>query len=293
MKILLLGNTGQLGSELDETLRALGPVLALDYPNIDLADVDSIRAMVREYRPEVIVNATAYTVVDQAESEPKLARLVNALGPAILAEEAKNSDAFFVHYSTDYVFDGKKGTPYLESDQTNPLSVYGASKLEGEQAIQQVGGKHLIFRTSWVYSLRQESGFVNKALKWSRQQEMLRVVSDQISNPTWARTLAEVTTDVLRQGQAYIRERSDLYHLAGKGFASRYDWVKMILALDPHREEQSVQKILPAQSSDFPMPAERPTFSALNCDLFEEVFGMTLSNWEDDLQLAMENSKQS
>jgi dTDP-4-dehydrorhamnose reductase len=291
MKILLLGNTGQLGWELERTLQPLGEVLALDYPAINMADEGSVSKAVQTYHPEMIVNATAYTAVDKAESEPELAEAINGTGPGILAEEARKLNAFLIHYSTDYVFDGKKGTPYIESDQINPLSVYGASKLKGEQVVRQVDGDYLIFRTSWVYSLRQESGFVKKALQWSRQQDVLRVVDDQVSNPTWARKLAEVTTDVLRQGQAYVRARSGLYHLAGKGFTSRYDWVKQILALDPNRNEQKIKEILRAKSADFPVTAERPIFSALNCDLFEEVFGITLSNWEDDLKSAIEISK--
>ena len=290
MKILLLGNTGQLGWELERTLQPLGEVLALDYPAINMADEGSVCKAVQTYRPEMIVNATAYTAVDKAESEPELAEAINGTGPGILAEEARKLNAFLIHYSTDYVFDGKKGTPYTELDPPSPLNVYGSSKLLGEQAIQEVDGNYLIFRTSWVYSLRT-GGFVNKVLEWAREKETLRIVDDQIANPTSARKLAEVTTDFLRQGQAYVRARSGLYHLAGKGFASRYDWVKQILALDPNRKEQKIKEILPAKSADFPSPAERPTFSALNCDLVEEVFGITLSNWEDDLKSAIEISK--
>jgi dTDP-4-dehydrorhamnose reductase len=155
VKILLLGNTGQLGWELDRTLQPLGEVIALDYPEFDMVDADSIRKTIREYHPQVIVNTTAYTAVDKAESEPGPAEAINAAGPGILAEEAKALNAFVIHFSTDYVFDGKKGSPYTETDTPNPLNVYGRTKLAGEQAIQSVGGDFLIFRTAWVYSLRR------------------------------------------------------------------------------------------------------------------------------------------
>ena len=238
MNLLLLGNTGQLGSELNLLLPSLGNLTALDYPQIDMADDEGIRACVREFAPNLIINATAYTAVDRAEREPELAGLINARGVGILAEEALKNDALLIHYSTDYVFDGKKGTPYTEKDKTNPLSVYGSSKLHGEEAIQKIDGNYLIFRTSWVYSLGNESGFVKKALQWSRQYETLRIVNDQISNPTWARILAEITIEVLKKGEEHIKERKGLYHLAGTGFTSRFDWARQILDLDPNKEEQ-------------------------------------------------------
>ena len=287
MNFLLLGNTGQLGAELQEVLPQLGNLIALDYPEINMADADSIRAVFREYSPDMILNATAYTAVDRAERELELAELVNTRGAGILAEEALKNNALLIHYSTDYVFDGKKGAPYTEKDQTNPLSVYGSSKLRGEEAIQQVGGNYLIFRTSWVYSIKNESGFVKKALQWSRQHETLRVVDDQISNPTWARMLAEITVEVLKKGKEHIKDRKGLYHLAGTGFTSRLDWTRQILSLDPHKEEQKTREILAAKSADFPTPAQRPTFSALNCDLFQESFQIDIPHWEDSLKLAM------
>jgi dTDP-4-dehydrorhamnose reductase len=289
LKILLLGNTGQLGWELNRTLQPLGVVVALDYPEINMANTASIRKTVQEHRPEVIVNATAYTAVDKAESEPELAEAINGTGPGVLAEEARKLKAVLVHFSTDYVFDGKKGAPYIETDRPNPLNVYGFSKLHGEQAIQQVGGAYLILRTSWVYSLRQ-GGFVNKVLDWARQQETLRVVSDQVANPTWARTLAEITTQILARGDDYICKRTGLYHLAGDGFASRFEWARKILEFDPHREEQVCKEILPALTVDFPTLAQRPLFSALICDNFAATFGLRLPAWEAALQMAMERT---
>jgi dTDP-4-dehydrorhamnose reductase len=291
MNILLLGKYGQLGWELRRALAPAGHVTALDYPEIDLADESRAREMVRAHQPEVIVNATAYTAVDRAESEPELAMAINARAPGLLAEEALLLGVPLIHYSTDYVFDGNKGSPYLESDTPNPLGVYGLSKLEGERFIQEVGGDALILRTSWVYSLRRDS-FVTKVLQWSRQQPVLRLVSDQVSNPTWARMLAEATAMLLVKGgehwREWLGERTGLYHLAGSGYASRLEWAQAILSLDPKKEEQVTKEILPALTADFPTPAQRPLFSALNCTLFMNTFGLHLPDWQLALQLAME-----
>jgi dTDP-4-dehydrorhamnose reductase len=293
MNILLLGKYGQLGWELRRALAPAGHVIALDYPEIDLLQEGNVRKIVRTYHPEVIINATAYTAVDKAESEPEIAMAINARAPGLLAEEALRLGALLIHYSTDYVFDGNKGSEYLESDSPNPLGVYGQSKLDGERFIQAVGGDTLILRTSWVYSLRRES-FVTKVLQWSRQQPVLRLVSDQVSNPTWARMLAEATTLLLVKGgeswREWLGERRGLYHLAGSGYASRLEWAQAILRLDPKQAEQVVQQIQPALTADFPTPAQRPLFSALNCDLFPRTFGLSLPPWDDALALAMENN---
>jgi len=291
MKILLLGKNGQLGWELQRCLAPLGEVRALDYPEIDLANRDSLRDSIRANKPEVIVNATAYTAVDRAESESELAYAINAAGPAAIAEEAKSLGAALIHFSTDYVFDGTKGKPYIETDTPNPLSVYGKSKLAGEQAIQSIGGAYLILRTAWVYSTRRDS-FISKVLQWARQNETLKIVDDQVSNPTWARMLAQATAlSLARAGNNFypwLAGRKGLYHLAGDGVASRLDWARKILELDPHRDEQVCKEILPALTSDFPTPAQRPLFSALDCDHFTATFGLRLPAWESALQMAME-----
>lgn len=290
MQILLIGKNGQLGWELHRTLATLGQVVALDYPEIDLAQAEDVRRTVRQIRPEVIVNASAYTAVDQAESQIEIANTVNVRAPGLLAEEANALGAALLHFSTDYVFDGSKGSPYNEYDVPNPLGVYGRSKLEGERAVEQAGGVYLILRTSWVYSLRRDS-FVTKVLQWSRQQINLQVVDDQVSNPTWSRMLAEVTAQLLAEGGkdvfGWVRERGGLYHLAGDGFTSRLDWAQAILRYDPHREEQVTRQILPARTADFPTPAQRPLFSALDCNKFVNTFGLRLPAWEDALRLAM------
>ena len=291
MKILLLGKNGQLGWELNRTLQPLGEVFAFDYPDVDMADARNIREIVRQTKPDVIYNATAYTDVDKAESEPDLAEAVNVIGPGILAEEARKLNAVLIHYSTDYVFDGKKGSPYIETDIPNPLNVYGLSKLHGEQAIQQVGGVYLIFRTSWLYSLRGNS-FVNKVLQWARTQKTLRIVDDQIGSPTWARMLAEATTQVIAQSRGdpsgYLTEKAGLYHLAGKGAASRYTWANNILDFDPHRYEQIVRELQIAKTSDFPTTAVRPLFSVLSCSAFEKTFDLMLPSWQKTLLFALQ-----
>lgn len=290
MKILLIGKNGQVGWELNRCLHTLGAVHALDYPEIDLARADSIREWTQRIQPQVIVNAAAYTAVDQAESEPDLAMAINGTAPGILAEEALKVGAALVHYSSDYVFDGTKGDAYQESDAPNPLSVYGWSKLAGDQNIQQVDGAFLILRTTWVYSLRQ-GGFVQKVLSWARNNETLRVVSDQVGSPTWARMLAEATAQVLAQAgedpASWIKERRGLYHLGGSGAVSRLDWAKTILKYDPNPGEQVVREVLPALTRDFPTPAKRPLYSPVKCDLFENTFGLGLPNWEAALSLAM------
>jgi dTDP-4-dehydrorhamnose reductase len=292
-KILQIGTKGQVGWELLRTCSPLGELIGLDYPTVDLSVSAGLRELIRNTKPDIIINAAAYTNVDKAEIEPEAARAINAIGPGVLAEEAKKINAVLVHYSTDYVFDGTKGSPYIETDITNPLNIYGQTKLEGEQAIQSVGGAYLILRTSWVYSMRQ-GGFVSKVLQWSRQQEVLRVVDDQISGPTWARMLAEATALVLAKGRddqaGYISEKAGLYHLAGSGACSRYEWAQAILELDPKKSEQKVRQLLPAKSSQFPTPAERPLVSVLDCREFAQVFGLQLPRWQKGLQLTMESS---
>jgi len=291
MRILLLGKHGQLGWELHRTLQPLGEVIALDYPEIDLTSPDSIRVTVLKSQPELIINAAAYTDVDRAESEPEIAMAVNGLAPGLLAEQAKALGAALIHYSTDYVFDGKKGSPYVETDTPNPINVYGRSKLEGERSVSQVNGSYLILRTSWVYSLRGES-FVTKVLSWAREQETLRIVGDQIGSPTWARMLAEATTELLAAGRdeviGWIDERKGFYHLAGSGSTSRLDWARATLRYDPDKDSQITRTIMPALSADFPTPTERPLFSALNCDHFMETFNLRLPDWESTLRLVLD-----
>jgi dTDP-4-dehydrorhamnose reductase len=279
-----------VGWELQRTLAPFGALYAFDSAELDLRDLARLREVVRSLKPDAIVNAGAYTAVDKAESEPEIARAVNGAAPGVLAEEAARIGAALIHFSTDYVFDGRKGTPYIETDSPNPLGAYGESKLAGERAVLEAGGKFLIFRTSWVYSLRRES-FVTKVLEWARRNETLRIVADQTAGPTWCRTLAETLARIF--GEAgddvpnWIGDRSGLYHLAAEGYASRYEWAEAILRYDPRREEQVVRQVLPAASSDFPTPAERPAFSALDCGLVDRTFRIPRPGWEEALKSAM------
>ena len=247
----------------------------------------------RKFNPDVIVNAAAYTAVDKAETEHEIAHLINANAPRATAKEAvRSSKAVLIHFSTDYVFNGEKGSAYIETDSTNPINVYGKSKLEGEALIQEIGGTHLIFRTSCVYSLRREC-FVTKILKLASSQKVLRIVNDQISNPTWCRMLAEVTGQVLASGKEsginWFYKRRGLYHVAGSGYTSRYEWARMIMETYENRNKKMVNEIQPGATSDFPTLAKRPLFSALSCDKFIDTFGLKLPAWRDSLKLALEN----
>ena len=290
MKIVLIGKNGQLGGEFQRILPILGDVIALDREELDICDLDAIQKTLNELKPGLIINASAYTDVDRAEKETELAMNINARAPGVMAETARKLGAALIHYSTDYVFDGKKNAPYTESDPTNPLNMYGKSKLLGEENIRQAGEAYLILRTSWVYSLRGNS-FVKKVLKWSRQNTTLNIVDDQISGPTWARTLAEITSFILAENKKdlrdQLRERCGVYHVAGGGFTSRYEWAKQILANDPRPTEQTVQAVEPASTEAFPTPAVRPLFSALDCSLSEKRFGLRLPDWRNTLRMAM------
>jgi dTDP-4-dehydrorhamnose reductase len=291
LRILLIGNTGQLGWELERSLASLGEVIGLTFPAVDLGDQVGLRRTVRERgRFQLIVNAAAYTAVDRAESEEARAMTINGSGPGILAEEARYMGAAFIHYSTDYVFDGTKGSPYVETDRPNPLGVYGESKLAGELAVEGIGGPHLILRTAWVYSLRRDS-FVTKVLHWAREQSQMRIVSDQVSNPTWSWSLAEATARLLTAGGDdivdWVRGRTGTYHLAGDGYCSRFEWCKEILRLDRGDVAYPEEKLLPAITAEFPTSAKRPLFSALDCQKFEDTFGFRLPPWKEALRRAM------
>jgi len=204
MKILLFGKNGQLGWELNRTLMCLGELIAIDYPEVNFEKPKDVINIINQIKPDLIVNAAAYTNVDKAEEEPDKARLINADTPGEIARWCKKNNAVIIHYSTDYVFDGTKGSPYTEDDQPNPINIYGETKLAGEVAIQQSEAIHLILRTAWVYSMRGNN-FVNKVLEWTKKSDVIRVVDDQISNPTWARALAEITADTIAMGIEDIR----------------------------------------------------------------------------------------
>lgn len=290
MRILLFGKNGQLGWELNRTLMCLGELLSLDYPEIDFEKPPNVIKVLNQIKPDLIVNAAAYTNVDKAEEEPDKARLINADTPGEIANWCKLHNAVLLHYSTDYVFDGTKGSPYTEEDEPNPLNVYGKTKLEGEVAVQQSGAPYLILRTAWVYSIYSMRGnnFVTKVLEWAKNSDVLRIVDDQISNPTWARALAEITADVIAMGLEDIRScfssKGGLYHCAGSGYCSRYDWAKLMIEVF---YKKKTINIVPAKTSDFPNLAKRPLFSALNCKKFNRLFELFLPNWEDSIRFLL------
>ena len=277
MKILITGRNGQVGWELQRVLAPLGQITALDRTELDLADAQSIRRAVRELKPDVVVNAAAYTAVDSAESEPELAIAVNAVAPGILAEETARLGALLVHYSTDYVFDGTKPSPYVEDDTPNPLNVYGSSKLAGEQAIHAIGGKYLILRTSWVYGPRSKN-FMLTMLKLANERDELRVVNDQIGAPTSSRAIAEATSRILQKGPA----AAGVFHLTTSGQTSWFGFAQAIIAQTNDRRPRS-PLLTPIPSSAYPTPARRPLNSVLSNDRLRHVFGITLRPWDEEL----------
>lgn len=279
-QILLIGHDGQVGFELQRALAPLGQVTAICYPAIDFADPGSIVRVVREARPQLIVNAAAYTAVDKAESEPDLCRKLNATAPAILAEEAGRLGAGLIHYSTDFVFDGAKQQPYIETDEPHPLNVYGATKLEGDLAIQASGVPHLIFRLAWVYGLRGKN-FLLTLRRLASEGKPLRVVSDQVGCPTWCRSIAEATATALAtvrlaDGTFDLHEVSGLYHCVCGGQTS---WHGFTRAFTPPEIP-----VTPITTADYPGPARRPTYTVLNCDKLAHAFGKPMPQWETALR---------
>jgi dTDP-4-dehydrorhamnose reductase len=275
--ILLTGAGGQLGVELAVLLRPHADVIAADRARLDLADADAIVAAVRGARPQLIVNAAAYTAVDLAEKDAALAHAVNGRAPGILAEEARRIGAVLVHYSTDYVFDGVRTTPYPEDAAANPLNVYGASKLEGERAIAAVGGNALTLRTSWVYGLSGKN-FLLTIRRLAGERDELRVVADQIGVPNWSRALAEATARIVSAGMASLADRSGLYHLSSTGAASWCEFAQAIVG------DVARPRVIPIPASEYPTPARRPAYGVLATRRFEEVFGFALPHWRLALQ---------
>ena len=290
MKIVLFGKTGQLGWELQHMLPNLGETISFGHEELDVSNLQLIKNTLETIQPNIVINASAYTDVDQAETQIDLAMQINAAAPGVMAETARKIGAIFIHYSTDYVFDGKSNTPYKENDPTNPLNIYGKSKLMGERNVQQTGDAYLILRTSWVYGKRGNN-FVNKVLEWSHKNKIMKVVNDQISNPTWVHMLAKHTGNILNKKDPNlfekVREKHGVYHLAGIGHTSRYEWAKQIIAHDPNKSEQVVETIIPVTSEEFPTKAIRPLFSALDTTKLLNAFHLTIPSWEESLQLAM------
>ena len=281
MKILLTGRNGQLGWELARTLAPLGVLTAYDRTTLNLAKPDQIAAAVHSVKPDIIVNAAAYTAVDRAESEPDAAFAVNAIAPGLLAEGAKRIGALLIHYSTDYVFDGAKETPYVEKDWPNPLNVYGRSKLAGEQAIGDVGGQYLILRTSWIYAARGRN-FLLTILRLLKEKDELRVVSDQIGAPTFAGALANATAKLLQQfNPTALGNARGIYHVTALGHTSWYGFAAEIARLERTRREI---RIVPIPSDEYPLPARRPKNSRLSSEKLLRRFGVALPSWQASLK---------
>jgi len=285
--ILLTGVNGQLGRELQRTLAPLGQVVALTRAQLDLSQPDAIRRVVREHRPAIIVNPAAYTAVDKAETEPELAHAINAVAPGVLAEEAQKIGALLVHYSTDYVFDGSKSDPYSEDDRPNPQSVYGRSKLAGEDAVRASGCAHVILRTSWVYGVHG-GNFVKTVLRLAKERSELRIVADQFGAPTWARRLALCSAEILRQyrenpGDA---ERHGLFHLTAAGRTNWHEYAEEIVRLARQYDAALQDKELTIRAiatHEYPVAAKRPANSVLATDKVRKAFGLELPTWQEDL----------
>lgn len=287
MKILLTGKNGQLGFELQRALAPLGQICVFDQEECNLADSNAIRALVREVQPDLIVNPAAYTAVDRAESEPEIAKAVNAIAPAVMGEEAERLGAMVIHYSTDYVFDGASSRPYRETDPTNPLNVYGLTKRDGDLALQQTCSRHLILRTSWVVGAHGNN-FAKTMLRLASEREELSIVADQFGAPTSASLLADLTALIINRAQREGLDSFpfDLYNLTASGVTTWHGYACFVL-------EQAIRagrslKVQPGMvkaiaTADYPLPAKRPTNSQLDTSLFRATFGFELPAWQDGI----------
>ena len=290
MKILLFGKNGQVGWELQRALAPLGEVIALDRHSGeglcgDLSNLAGIAGTISQLKPDVIVNAAAHTAVDKAESEPDLARAINALASEVMAQQALACGAWLIHYSTDYVFDGSGEKPWQESDATGPLGVYGATKLEGEQLIQQSGCKYVILRTSWVYAAKGNN-FAKTMLRLAQERDSLKVIDDQIGAPTGAELIADVTAHIIRTAQQKPAV-AGVYHLVAAGETSWFGFARLVL--EEASERGKLLKVMPdaiepIPTSAYPTPAKRPHNSRLNISKLEETFNLTMPSWQTGVQ---------
>lgn len=289
MRVLIVGSQGQVSRELQQALAGLAELMVPSRAQLDLTRPDSIRQAVRELQPQLIINPAAHTAVDQAESEVELAFAINATAPGVLAEEAAELGVPLIHYSTDYVFDGGKDSPYREDDPTAPLGVYGQSKLAGEQAIRAVGGAHLILRTSWVYSLHGKN-FLLTMQRLLQEREELRVVADQIGAPTWAGSIARTTAELIRHWRDGHAGPWGTYHLSGQGETSWFGFAEAIAA-QLHAQGRPCARLVPIPSSAYPTPAQRPLNSRLDCSRLQSDWRISLPNWHDALLECLANPR--
>lgn len=282
-KILILGSKGQVGWELRRTLAPLGQIIAHDRTTLDLSCPTSLSRKIQEIQPQVIVNAAAYTAVDKAETDQETCYAINAKAPQQLAQEAKNLQALLIHYSTDYVFDGKSAHPYKEQDSTNPQNIYAKSKLEGDQAILSSGCSHIILRTSWVYGSRGQN-FLRTMLRLGQQKDLLKIVDDQIGAPTWSRMIAEATAQVI----ARYNGQDGLYNLTSGGKTSWFGFAQAIFDLYSLKNEYKVPQLNNIPSSEYPVPAKRPQNSLLCQDKLFQTFQIKMPDWKDALAMCIE-----
>ncbi|GBE76487.1 dTDP-6-deoxy-L-mannose-dehydrogenase [Microcystis aeruginosa NIES-87] len=280
-KVLLIGAKGQVGQELQVTLPQLGEVISIGREELDLTNSEKIGQLIREIHPDYLVNASAYTAVDKAETEPDLAYSINATAPKIMAEAAEKIQAKFLHISTDYVFDGRKNTPYLETDLTNPLGVYGQSKLRGEEEIKTVNSQAIILRTAWVYGSYGKSNFVKTMLRLGKEREELKVVVDQVGSPTWSKDIAAAITQLLIN----VDNPPGIYNFTNSGVASWFDLTKAIF------EEAKIsgiplkiQRVIPITTAEYPTPAVRPAYSVLSSQKISQQLGYIPPYWRDSLK---------
>jgi dTDP-4-dehydrorhamnose reductase len=286
MEIVLLGSAGQVGLALMGTLGNFARVTGYDIDTLDVGNVNAVREVLRAARPAVVVNAAAFTDVDGAERDEVTAARVNGDAVAAMGDECRKLGAGLIHYSTDFVFDGKASRPYREDDPPAPRCAYGRTKLLGEQALAASGAPAIILRTAWVYSPRRRS-FVTSILKAARERETLRVVSDQVGNPTFAGDLAGATALLLygmrKDPFGAIDDAKGLYHLAGGGWTTRFELAKAAIASDPNAAEHKVREVLPVPSTEYPLPAARPAFAPLDCEKIQRRFGVGLPAWQEAL----------
>jgi dTDP-4-dehydrorhamnose reductase len=290
--ILVTGSTGQVGAELLRTLAPLGKVVAPSRAEMDLANTDTVRAKIREVRPRWIVNPAAYTAVDKAENEPELAYAINAEAVRAIGEEARAIGAGVIHFSTDYVFPGTGTAPYVEADETAPVSVYGASKLAGEKLLAESGAEHMIFRTSWVYGAHGKN-FLLTILKAARERERLRVVADQHGAPTWSRDLGRMTAHVIgrveeaaagRDLNEAMREFNGVYHAAGAGETTWHGFAVEAVRREHERQPRvRLAEVDAISTAEYPTPARRPANSRLNCGKLAATFAWKMMDWRGSL----------
>jgi dTDP-4-dehydrorhamnose reductase len=286
--ILLFGRVGQVGWELRRTLAPQARVTCVDYPEIDFTRPDSVRAAIAAAAPDIIINAAAYTAVDKAEAELALATQINADAPGVMAAEAKKRGALLVHYSTDYVFDGTKTTPYVETDAPNPLGAYARTKHAADEAIRTAGCDHLIFRLCWVYGARG-ANFMLTMQRLAREREKLRVVADQVGCPTWSRMIAETTAQALLQVRTAedARRLSGTYHLCSSGQTSWHGFAKAIIDLMPP-ETRKCREVEAITTAEYPTPTKRPAYSVMSAAKLEKAFGLRLPDWHESLRQVVE-----